>query len=320
MRALIWKGNRGKRTTDLSDVRAIKSDPDAYVWIDLCSPRAAELRELQKMFGFHDLAIADCLDDTTNRPRIADHQDHCFIIFQSIQKMEDDEVTVGELDVFLGARFLVTSHPLSCESLDRVWDDALNHDGLMSKGPDFVLYSIVARLTDLYFTMLETLDEEVDRLEDSIVSDSSQEVLNEIFRLKHRLIHLRRIAGPQREVFAMLNHREFPYVDQETLIYFRDVYEHLIRIYEMIDSLRDLISGALEAYLSTVSNRLNSVMKTLTVMATIFMPLTLISSIYGMNFKYMPELSWRYGYAGCVAFMALLSAWMIAYFRRKKWL
>ena len=204
--------------------------------------------------------------------------------------------------------------------LEEVWTDCLHHNRLVSRGPDFILYSIVDRLTDLYFSILDVLDDEVDRLEDAIVRDPSQGVLNEIFQLKHRLIHLRRIAAPQREIFALLNHREFPYIDRETLIYFRDVYEHLIRIYEVIDSLRDLLSSALEAYLSTVSNRLNEIMKTLTIMATIFMPLTLISSIYGMNFKYMPELNWRYGYAGCLAFMGFLSAWMISYFRRKKWL
>lgn len=319
MQSLIWKDNKAVLTTELQDVQGVIEQPEVTIWIDVFKPTKSQMQELQDIFGFHDLAIADCIDDTNNKPRIIDHQDHCFIILQGVQAVEDGDITVGELNVFLGANFIVTVHHLKLDILERAWDSALRQHDVLSKGSDYVLYTLVSGLTEIYFDIIERLDDRIDALEDTIFTDPDQAVLSEIFQIKHQLVHLRRVAGPQREVFAMLNHREYPYIDQETLVYFRDVYEHLIRIHESIDSLRDLTSGTLDAYVSMTSNRMNQVMKTLTVIATIFMPLTFIGSIYGMNFKYLPELQWRYGYFGCLALMGALALWMVAVFRRKKW-
>lgn len=315
---LACDGDVTKGTLD--DVRQARQtkDREIVVWIDVTQPTVEELKTLQGIFGFHDLAVEECQDQLT-KPGIADYETHCFIVIHVPASPTEPEPEVIELNVFLGHNFLVTVRHQPVRTLSVLREHCFKQNAILGRGADFAFYSIMDDITDEYFQTLERLDDEVDELEDQIMTEPTRETLNRIFLLKRQLVRMRRIAGPQREIFAMLNNREFPYIKQRTLIYLRDVHDHLIRVYELIDSMRELLTGALDAYLSQRSNQMNEVMKTLTILTTIFMPMTLISSIYGMNFVYMPELKWAWGYPFAISLMVMVGVLMLVVFKWRKW-
>jgi magnesium transporter len=319
MEILIAHNSDVKQAT-LDDVKAARWHPsnEVNVWIDVSQPTLDELLTLQKLFGFHDLAIEEC-QDQLSKPGLTDYETHCFLVIHLLSSTIEFEPDVIEMNAFLGPDFLVTVHHHPVRVLTPLKEHCLKQNAMLGRGADFVLYSIMDDLTDEYFQILNQLDDEIDELEDQVITEPTPNTLNRIFLLKRQLAHLRRVAIPQREMFALLNNREFPYIKPRTIIYFRDVYDHLIRVYELIDSLRELLSGALDAYLSQTSNRLNNVMKTLTMIATIFMPMTLISSIYGMNFKHMPELLNPWGYPFALGLMGTVGVGMLPLFKKRKW-
>ncbi len=304
----------------LADVRqALQNVNDEVgVWIDVTQPSAEELKTLQEVFGFHDLAIEECQDQLT-KPGISDYETHCFFVIHLPASTTDPEPDIIEMNAFLGPDYLVTVHHQPVQAIIPLKEHCLKQNALLGRGADFVFYSIMDDIVDEYFHTIERLDDEIDVLEDQIMTEPTRETLNRIFLLKRQLAHMRRVAGPQREIFALLNNREFPYIKPRTIIYFRDVHDHLIRVYELIDSLRELLSGALDAYLSQRSNQLNEIMKTLTILAIVFMPMTLISSIYGMNFAHMPELKWLWGYPFAIGLMLLTGVVMLLLFKWRKW-
>ncbi len=187
-------------------------------------------------------------------------------------------------------------------------------------GPDYLAYALVDLIVDNYFVVLERLGEEIELIEDRVVSDPAPETLRAIHKLKSDMIFLRKSVWPLREVVSGLERGESPLIAESTGIYLRDVYDHTIQVIDTIETFRDVLSGMLDIYLSSVNNRLNSVMKVLTIIATIFMPLTFIAGMYGMNFKYMPELEWQWGYPVVIAVMLVVATSMLVIFRRKKWL
>jgi magnesium transporter len=291
---------------------------DVNIWIDVTQPSIEELHTLQRVFGFHELAIEECQDQFT-KPGVTDYENHCFLVVHLPSSTTEPEPDIIEMNIFLGPNYLVTVHHHSVQAIARLKEHCLKQNALLGRGADFVFYSIMDDITDEYFQTLERLDDVIDELEDQIMQHPTPHTLNRIFLLKRQLAHMRRIAGPQREIFALLNNREFPYIKPRTIIYFRDVHSHLIRVYELIDSMRELLSGALDAYLSQRSNQLNEIMKTLTILTTVFMPMTLISSIYGMNFKLMPELSWNLGYPFAMGLIIMAGIIMLLMFKWRKW-
>ena len=186
-------------------------------------------------------------------------------------------------------------------------------------GADYLAYSLLDAVVDGYFIILEQSGERIETLEDELVVDPRAETLKEIHRLKREMIFLRKAVWPLREVISRLERSESPLIKEPTVLYFKDVYDHIIQIIDNIETFRDILSGMLDIYLSSVSNRLNEVMKVLTVIATIFMPLTFIAGLYGMNFKFMPELEWRWGYFLILGIMVAVGMFMVLYFKRKKW-
>jgi magnesium transporter len=190
----------------------------------------------------------------------------------------------------------------------------------MSRGMDFMLHQILDRVIDNYFPKLEILEDRIEELETAVFANPKPELINLIFELRHHVVHLKRIAIQEREVFAAISRGAFPFVNERAQVYFRDIYDHVFRIVETADNHRETLNIILQAYLSTVSNKLNNTMRVLTVIATIMLPLTVITGIYGMNFMYMPELGWRYGYHMTLFGMAVLAVGMLAYFRNRNWL
>ena len=228
-----------------------------------------------------------------------------------------------EIDMFVGPNYLVSLHSVEFSPVSQLIDISRKGEGrFLKKGSDLLLYSLVDAAVDTFFPFLERIDDRIDSLEDEVLSNPSQAAMNEIFGLKKELVFLRKLTGPQREIVNTLTSRDYVNINEETIVYFRDIYDHLVRIYDMLDSYRDLMSGALDVYLSTVSNRLNLIMQRLTIFAAIFMPITFITGVFGMNFRYAPQILYDRGYMfyWTLLAMAIVAGANIWWFRRNKWM
>jgi magnesium transporter len=253
-------------------------------------------------------------------PKLFFYDHHLFIVWNAIvDRPGTSKLELAELDVFLGPGYLITVHHQPLGFLDFQRELVLKDPKLISEGADWLLYSLLDSVVDEIFPLLDRLSDEIDRLENEIFEKSSQEQIRKLFVLKRQLLTLRKVVTPEREVVNLLTRHGSKLIRAETYIYYQDIYDHLIRIVDLIDTDRDVISGAMDIYLSAVSNRMNEVMKKLTVVATIFMPLTFIVGVYGMNFRYMPELYQPWGYFAVWAVMVILAVGMLAYFRIKDW-
>jgi magnesium transporter len=307
-------------STDPRLLPDLLKNKQAILWVDLEAPTSEEIGMLSKVFGFHPLAIEDCLSDV-HLPKVDDFGDYLFLILHGIKPDAAPQFfTTPQLNFFLSKNYLVTFHRQPSRSIQNAKDRCVQDAPPLSKGLDLLLHQILDRMVDNYFPILDEFDHSIDRLEGEVFNRASQKTLNKILKLKRDLMQLRRIVGPQREIFNRLSRDEFPVITKKADIYFRDIYDHLVRIWDLTESYRDLMNSSLEAYLSVVSNRLNEIMKILTIFTAILMPLTVITGIYGMNFKYMPELEWRYGYFIVLGVMAVISIGLLYYFRTKKWL
>ncbi len=225
-----------------------------------------------------------------------------------------------ELNCFLGDNYLVTSFMApSLSPVDVVWKRCDRDERLVSHGSDFLLHAILDVLVDEYMPVLDQMDEEIEILEDQVIEKPQAPVLERILDLKHRIMNLRRIVSPQREVMNRLSRDDFPQIDQQSRIYYRDIYDHLVRIQDLSESIRDIISGSMDIYLSATSNRLNEVMKALTIVSTIFLPMSFVAGVYGMNFHYFPEITWKYGYAYVWAIFIIIPVGMLIFFKRRGW-
>ncbi len=289
---------------------------DVPLWFELDTPTEAELDVLEKQLQIHPLTREDIVKQN-QRPKIETFDHYVYLVIHPLIQTARLEIEPAEVDLLLGRQWLVMVHYGPIPGL--VGDSPL-HERLglaLHRGADFLLYTIVDLIVDRCFPLLDTLNEEIDALEDRLLGQAQRTDMARLFAVKRSLVHLRRTVGPQREVFNQLTRRDFSFIRPEYTVYFRDVYDHLIRIAEEIDSLRDILSGALEIHLSSISNQLNMTMKRLTAWATIFVVLTTIAGIYGMNFQYMPELSWRYGYPAVLTLMAGVSVGLYLYFKKR---
>ncbi len=291
----------------------------AVIWADVSDPQDRDFDDLAREFGFHPLAIEDCRHPH-QRPKIDEYSGYYFIVVYEAEMNEDNQLEMRELNIFLGSNYIVTVHsqPIraieSAKKLWRSWTD------LAERRSGLVTYLLIDPIVDDYLSLLDRLTDRLEDLEEQIFDDFHPEALEEIFRIKKQLLFMRRAVSPVREVFNTLLKRDQPIFSRETMVYFQDVYDHLIRVVEAIDTLRELVGSTMDAYLSVSGNRLNKVMRRLTSIATILMSVTLVSSIYGMNFQFMPELGARYGYVGAMAAMLLIGVALYFYFRKINWL
>jgi magnesium transporter len=289
---------------------------DDQLWLHFDQPTEEELAFLQKELKIHHLTLEDIVNQN-QRPKIESFEDYVYIAVHPLVRKEKWQIEPSELDLLLGRRWIVSVH---YGPLPPLIENSRLHERIapaLIRGTDFLLYVLVDLLVDSYFPLLDDIEDEIDSLEDRLLARGKTADMNRLLRLKRSLIHIRRAVSPQREVFNQLTRHDFPFVRPENLVYFRDVYDHLIRITEELDSLRDILSGALEIHLASASNQLNVTMKRLTAYGTIFVVITAIAGIYGMNFKFMPELEWRYGYFAVMALMGLISLALYLYFKKK---
>jgi magnesium transporter len=240
---------------------------------------------LRDVFRFHPLAIDDALRET-HIPKLDDWGDYLYIAFHAVEFDLDggSHVNTSEVDFFLGGGYLVSHHDEKIPVLDKIWDRCDKDRRILGEGADHTLYVILDELVESYMGAFQEIDEAVDALEDEILESSAKETLGDIFKLKRALVQLRRTLAPQREVLTALARGSYSVIDARDRVYFRDVYDHLVRMFDINESMRDQVGGALETYLSATNNRMNEIMKTLTVITTLFMPISFIASFFGMNF------------------------------------
>ncbi|HXG64329.1 MAG TPA: magnesium/cobalt transporter CorA [Blastocatellia bacterium] len=315
--------NRESRTfttvADPEEISNLCEAPPNIVWVDVADPTSQDFDELAKEFGFHHLSIEDCRNEH-QRPKVEEYSGYYFIVLYEAELVLDRHLELRELNIFLGKNYLVTVHsqPIrAIQTAERLWREWAD---LAERGTGLLAYLIIDSVVDDYMPLLDTLSDHMDVLEDKIFSDFQPAAIEEIFRIKKELLFLRRAVTPLRDVFNTLLRREQPVFSRETTIYFQDVFDHLIRVADTIDTLRDMLNSTMDAYLSISGNRMNMVMKRLTSISTILMSVTLIAGIYGMNFDYMPELKWRYGYVGTLVAMLAVGVAIYLYFRKIKWL
>lgn len=303
-------------------LRAALAARDCTLWVDLEAPGCDEAEVLSTIFGFHPLAIEDALGHVEH-PKLDDYGEYLYVVAHGLAldpQRAEDELHILELDLFLGANYLVTFHhePLHC--IASLWERAQRDERYLQRGADGMAHAAIDILVDDWMPLLDHLDATIEALEDEILANPTPRTLERILAVKQATLRLRRTAVPEREVVYRLSRNDLALVRPKVQLYFRDVYDHLVRVVDINDSLRDTVASALEIYLSVVSNRMNEVMKWLTAITTIFMPLTLLAGIYGMNFHHMPELSWRYGYFAVLAVMAVIAGGMVRWFRRRGWM
>ena len=317
----VYEKDKGfQRREDLSLISDIIADPSSLLWLDALDPSREEMDLLAREFGFHPLAIDDYFTPH-HRPKINEYQGYFFMAAHSVSfSPKTFDIRSLEIDLFVGRNYVVTLHKQPQPILEHVADTWLKNPRMVEFGIGMLLYDILDGLVDLYFPVLDQIDGQLDKVEDDIFKKGAHASAERIFRLKRSLLVLRKIATPLRDVFNALTRREQPMLSEQAILYLRDVYDHTLRIIDSIDTYRDILAGALDSYLTVISNQLNTVMKQLTVAATLLISIQVVSGIYGMNFLYMPELHWRYGYFGALGLMAVIAGGLLYYFKRIKWL
>jgi magnesium transporter len=294
---------------------------EGLLWVDIEDVTNEDAGLLSNVFRFHPLAVEDCVSKNIHPPKIDDFEDYLFIIVHGINyHTESDVVETTELALFLGKNYVVTIHDVPMRSVSSMLDRVRKDGRLMSRGPDFFAHDLIDALVDNIMPTIEEMDEKNDQLEDEALHEPKRETLMSIMQLKRSILALTRVILPQREIVNRLSRGEYTLIGERAQIYYRNIYDHLVRIEMLTLGLRDMTESVLSTYLSSVSNRMNEVMKVLTIIATIFIPLTFIAGIYGMNFVNMPELQWRYGYFGILIVMAVIGISLVVYFRRRSWL
>jgi magnesium transporter len=306
-----WVEDGDVRTGALGDLSPAVAGP---VWIDLADPDESAFEEVRARYPLPPLAVEDCLH-TPQRPKLDVYPEVTFLIWLLPSLLAGDGIETQELDVFLGRDHLVTVHADASGPAERIGAVA---GGYLPRGVEWTLHAILDEGVDAVFPVIEALSDELEMLEDLMLSDARPEHLQRLYAARRALVQLHKVVGPERDVVRGLARLE-AFVEPEAYMYFQDIGDHLARVADQIDTYREVANGTMDIYLSAQSNRMNQIMKTLTVVATIFMPLTLISGIYGMNFRHMPELEWPFGYFAVLGIMGLIALGMTWYFRRRDW-
>ncbi|MBN1367321.1 MAG: magnesium/cobalt transporter CorA [Dehalococcoidales bacterium] len=297
-------------------------DKPTVTWINIDGLHEVEnIEKLGSHFGFHPLLMEDILN-TDQRPKMEDYGDHIFIVLKMLRPGKNkDEIEAEQVSLIYGPNFVISFQEREGDVFNSVRDRIRKSKGRIRKvGADYLAYTLLDAIVDNYFVILEDIGEKIEDTEQRLTTNPSTETLQYIRSLKNEMIFLRKSIWPLRELVNGLERCESKLISESTCIYLRDVYDHTIQIIDTVESYRDMISGMVDIYLSSVSNKMNEVMKVLTIFASIFIPLTFIAGIYGMNFEFMPELKWPWGYFALLGFMASVGISLVVYFKRKKWL
>jgi magnesium transporter len=281
----------------------------------------APLKQIATAFQLHPLVLED-LVNTEQRPKVEDYEQYLFLVLKNITWHEKTHaIQTEQISLILGQNFVLSFQEGNHDIFHTVRARLLNgKSGIRTHGNDYLFYALLDAVVDNYFFVLEALGEEIESLEEQVMKQTGQESLQYLHKLKREMIVLRKSVWPLREVVGRLSREESFLVRHTTQVFLRDVYDHTVQVIETIETYREMLTSILEIYLTSLSNKLNEIMKVMAMIATLFIPLTLIASIYGMNFKHMPELEWTWGYPLVLAIMGLCAGGMVLFFRKRKWL
>ncbi len=318
----LYRNSKGGVTTDVpeSHWKVVIHDAGGLFWVDFADEPPERVQKLfVDVFRFHPLAIEDALQQA-HVPKVDDWGEYVYAVLHGISfDPANNELDTNEIDIFLSKNFLVTHHKNPQASADHVWKVCQRDERYLTRGPDYLLYHIADTLVSDFMPVIDQLDDAIDHLEDEVFTSTSRVVLSKIFSIKRAVLHLRRIISPQREVMNRLTRDTYGAVDPSERIYFRDVYDHLVRLADINDTLRDLISGVLDIYLSVSANRTNETVKILTIFSAMFLPISFIAGFFGMNFEWLPfsEL-WLLIFG--LALMIIVPVIMWRWFRGQRWI
>ncbi|HYO57848.1 magnesium/cobalt transporter CorA [Archangium sp.] len=294
-------------------------DQPGNKWIDVLQPTEEEMKRLGERYGLHKLAIEDCLH-VDQRPKLEEYPNHQFIVLQGFTAHAEDvcELTLHEHHFFLGTNWLINVHEIPFEGVEQVRQRVRDEpQATMERGVDFLLYLLADALVDRNFPILDRFNDELEDLESAVFENSQPEQLQRIFEMKRTLVSLRRVLSPQRDVLGFLARRGIPNIQERTALYFRDVYDHLVRLYEQIDAGRDLVGNVMDGYLSTMANRTNDITKQLTIISTIFLPLSFITGFFGQNFDVLSHKGFLWVMLVSVFGLPIS---LVVWFKRNRWI
>ncbi len=313
-----WQETRPAR---IPDVVPFPPKP-AIIWLAVEGVHDTTiLEQLGAHFNFHPLVLED-IQNISQRPKVDNYESYLFLVLRILEYHQElQQVNSEQLSILLGPNYVISLHERNSRAFDIIRQRIKNPDSRARQhGADYLAYRLIDTIVDQYFLVLEKLGERIEQLEDEVMAEPTEATLHAIHALRRETMFARRAVWPLREVISSIDREETALINKTTRIFLRDVYDHTIQIIDTIETFRDMISSMVEVYLSSVSNRMNEVMKTLTIMASIFIPLTFIAGIYGMNFRVMPELDWRWGYAMVWFVIILIGGGMLYYFKRKDWI
>lgn len=299
-------------------LESIKSE-SISAFIDILNPTKEELEKLCSDFGLHHLAYEDCLSKVRH-PKVDDYKGYYFIIVPDIESDDKNMLTGSYIYCFLSKSFFITIRYSENNVLDSLYKSASENEIMRERGCDFLLYSLFNIITDKYFIFIDKMEQRIDHVEIKAMNKPEQHTLNEIMMLKKKILKFKRIVSPQREVLNKLLRFSNNIIQEKHNVYFSDIYEHILRLYDIADSYQEMLASCLELYSSQQANAMNSIMKMLTIVTTILMPITVITGIYGMNFENMPELHVKHGYIFFWIAVIIITSFQCYYIRKKKWL
>lgn len=307
--------------TDIAELKKSVGNFPGVSWINIDGLHNTEvIEEISGLIKLHKLTIEDILN-ISQRPKVDEFDNYLYVVVKMFMPRDDGSIDEEQLSFALTANILITFQEKEGDVLDHVRNRIRENKGMVRKrGSDYLLYTLIDSVVDYYFLILDKIGEKLEITEAKLLKNPTEEILNELHNIRSEILNLRRSIYPLREVVNRIGKMELHPINPQTKIFINDLYDHSIQVIENIEVMREMVTGMLELYMNSISNRMNSVMKVLTIIATIFIPLTFIAGVYGMNFKYMPELEWRFGYFIILLVMLLVALSMLYYFKRKKWL
>lgn len=320
LRILSYSEADGVRRSEAGALAALVRDQKRFTWVDMSSPTETESHLLTEVFGFHPLAVEDCMTFVHN-PKIDDYGSYLYVVVHGIdsEELKKGRLKTHDLDIFLGDNFIVTVHKGHFRSVESVMERCEKNPVFMGTEPDGLMHRLLDAMVDNYLPIMDRFADGMDALEKEVFSKPGKHLPQKLLLLKKDVLSLRRIVYPQREILRQLGSGEYARISARWGPHYKDIYDHAFMVSELIESYRDSISSTMDVYLSNVSNRLSEIMKVLTVIATIMMPLTLLTGIFGMNFQHMPLLDNAAGFYVVLAFMGGAAAVMLWFFKSRGW-
>lgn len=308
-------------TSEHTTMATVHINPDHITWLHVSGVHDTALIEsIGSAFALHPLLLEDIVHPS-QRPKIDVYDAIVFIVLHALHTEDEHAIVSEQISMVCGDKLVITFSESEKNMFEHIVESIVHNKGkVRSMGSDFLSYLLLDAVVDQYFVLFDTIGEQLELMEIDLIERPNQATLHAIYHIKRDMIFLRKSIWPLREVVAFLLRDSVPFMQEHTIRYLQDLYDHTIQVIDIVDSYRDILSGMLDNYLSSMSNHMNAIMKVLTMFTAIFIPLTFIAGLYGMNFKYMPELEWKYGYAFAWSMMGILTIGMIIYFKKKKWL